>query len=119
MSDQAAERDVIEIVRLEASTARHIAEVCRAFAARCMESDVTRVLIKISDDDWRGALAFVDAFRMIVLTGIPKGLKTAVVAGTIGVEETYSKLQPQLQADGIDVKIFTREQHAMRWLQER
>src|SRR5687768_9995504 len=70
-------------------TVREIADLYRALAVTCVERQIRRVLIVIGDDEPAGERALRNALTMMVLAGVPRGFRLALVAAMPRVADTY------------------------------
>ncbi|TMH63912.1 MAG: hypothetical protein E6H57_16485 [Betaproteobacteria bacterium] len=93
-----------------------VADIFRSFAARCLQKQINRVMLKTGDGDPAGERALRDAFTTILLAGIPSGFKIALVAGTPLIQARYRNAQRDLVMAGVDAKLFDSEAEAVWWL---
>jgi hypothetical protein len=93
------------------------ADIFRSFAARCLERQINRVLVKTADSDPAGERALRDAFTTILLGGIPSDFKIALVAGTPLIQARYRNAQRDLVLAGVNAKLFDSEAEAVWWLE--
>jgi hypothetical protein len=93
-----------------------VADIFRSFAARCLQKQINRVLLKTADHDPAGERALRDAFTTILLAGIPSDFKIALLAPTQLIQATYRNAQRDLAMAGVDAKLFDSEAEAVCWL---
>jgi hypothetical protein len=105
------------VVEAGLTNGAEVADIFRSFAARCLEKQINRVMIKAGDSDPGGERALRDAFTTILLAGIPMGFKIALVAGTPLIEARYRNAQRDLVLAGVDAKLFDSEAEAVWWLE--
>ena len=94
-----------------------VADIFRSFAARCLEKQINRVLVKTGDSDPAGERALRDAFTTILLAGIPSNFKIALLAGTPDIQAMYRNAQRDLAMAGVNTKLFASEAEAVWWLE--
>lgn len=97
-------------------TVTEIAELYRALAVTCVERQITRVLILIGDDEPAGERALRNALTMMVLAGVPRGFRLALVAAVPRVADTYRNTPRDFTAAGIRTRLFDHEADAAHWL---
>lgn len=98
-------------------TVSEIAELYRALAVTCVERQLARVLIVAGDDEPEGERALRDALTIMVLAGIPKEFRLALVAALPRVAQTYALTQRDFNAAGIKTRVFENEADAVWWLE--
>lgn len=98
-------------------TVSQIAELYRALAVTCVERQLARVLVVAGDDEPEGERALRDALTMMVLAGIPREFRLALVAALPRVAQTYALTQRDFNAAGIKTRVFESEADAVRWLE--
>ena len=98
------------------ATVTKIAELYRALAVTCVERQVTRVLIVAGDDEPAGERALRNALTMMVLAGVPRGFRLALVAAVPRVADTYRNTPRDFTAAGIGTRLFDNEADAAHWL---
>lgn len=98
------------------ATVTEIAELYRALAVTCVERQITRVLIVIGDDEPAGERALRNALTMMVLAGVPRGSRLALVAAVPRVANTYRNTPRDFTAAGIGTRLFDNEADAAHWL---
>ena len=90
----------------------------RAFAAFCLENQVTRALLKAGDNDPNGHYRLRDALAsMAQLADIPPEFKLALIPSTRAIEAIYREAQGHLRAAGFNAWVFATENEAVDWLQ--
>lgn len=100
-------------------TVSEIAELFRGLAVACIQRQLTRVLIVAGDDEPAGDRALRNALTTMVLAGIPKDFRLALVAALPRVAQAYAHTQRDFNAAGITTRFFENEQEAARWLDAR
>ena len=98
------------------ATVTEIAELYRALAVTCVERQITRVLIVAGDDEPAGERALRNALTMMVLAGVPRGFRLALVAAVPRVADTYRNTPRDFTAAGIGTRLFDSEADAAHWL---
>ena len=98
------------------ATVTEIAELYRALAVTCVQRQVTRVLIVAGDDEPAGERALRNALTMMVLAGVPRGFRLALVAAMPRVADTYRHTPRDFTAAGIATRLFDNEADAAHWL---
>ena len=94
-----------------------VADIFRAFAVRCLEKRINRVLVRMGDSNPEGERALRDAFTTILLAGIPSNFKIALVTGTPLIHARYRNAQRDLVLAGVDAELFDSEAEALWWLE--
>lgn len=113
-------RDTAGLLRMEFGylTVTEIGELYRALAVTCLERQITRVLVIAGDDEPAGERALRNALTMMILAGIPDGLRLALVATSRRVARTYRHAERDFTAAGIATRVFENEEDAARWLDD-
>ena len=113
-------RDTSGLLRIEFGyvTVTEIGELYRALAVTCVERQITRVLVIAGDDEPAGERALRNALTMMILAGIPEGLRLALVAALPRVAQTYRHAERDFSAAGIATRLFENEADAAQWLVE-
>jgi hypothetical protein len=113
-------RDTAGLLRIEFGyvTVTEIGELYRALAVTCVERQITRVLVIAGDDEPAGERALRNALTMMILAGIPEGLRLALVATSPRVAQTYRHAERDFSAAGIATRLFENEVDAAQWLVE-
>jgi hypothetical protein len=97
-----------------------LSAVYRAFAAFCLDNQVTRALLKAGDDDPNGHYRLRDALTtMAQLARIPPEFKLALIPSTRPIEAVYREAQRHLRAAGLNAWVFATEGEAVDWLEDR
>ena len=104
---------VLEFGRM---TAHELGELYRSFAVLCIEKQFRRALILAGDPDRAGEQALRVAATMMLLAGIPRDFRLALVTASAEVAATYHVARRDLCAAGIAARLFDGEQDALRWL---
>jgi hypothetical protein len=105
------------VVEAGLTNGAEVADIFRSFAARCLEKQINRVLLKTGDSDLAGERALRDAFTTILLAGIPSDFKIALVTGTPLIQARYRNAQRDLAMAGVNAKLFESEAEALWWLE--
>lgn len=113
-------RETSGLLRIEFGyiTVTEIAELYRALAVTCVERQIKRVLVIAGDDEPAGERALRNALTMMILAGIPDGLRLALVAALPRVAQTYRHAERDFSAAGIETRVFENEEDAARWLDD-
>ena len=104
------------IVDAGPSDGAEAAGIFRAFAVRCLQKQINRVLIKTADGDAATEQALRDAFTTILLAGIPRDFRIALVTPTPHIQARYRNAQRDLSMAGVNAKLFDSEAEAAGWL---
>ena len=104
------------VVEFGFGTATEIAEIYRAFAVRCIQNEVNRVLIKPGDDDPGGEHALRDAVTMMLLAGIAREFRIALYSADRKVEARYLLTVRDLRLANVNAMWFSNKGEAMAWL---
>ena len=97
-----------------------LAAIYRAFAAFCLDNNVTRALLKAGDEDPRGHYRLRDALNMIAQRSqISPDFKLALIPSTQPIEMVYREAQGHLRAAGCHAWVFGTETEAVDWLEDR
>jgi len=100
--------------------AGELAEIYRAFAAVCLDRDVSCALLKAGDDYPHGHYGLRDALTTIARGAtIRPDFKLALMASTRPVEAVYREAQQHLRAAGFNAWVFGTENEAVDWLEGR
>ena len=100
--------------------AAELPEVYQAFASFCLDRKATRALLKAGDDFPNGHYALREALTtMAQFAGIPADFKLALLPSTRPVEAVYREAQVHLRASGLNAWVFTAEDEAVDWLEDR
>jgi hypothetical protein len=98
------------------STAQELGELYREFAVLCIERQIPQALVLIGEDRRSGELALRSAVTMMLLAGIPRDFKLALVATATGVAQAYRALEHDLCSAGVAARLFDSQQDAALWL---
>jgi hypothetical protein len=92
----------------------------RAFAAFCLDHQVTRALLKAGDNDPNGHYGLRDALvSMAKGAGIPPEFKLALIPSSRAIDAIYREAQHHLRAAGLNAWVFATEVEAVDWLEGR
>jgi hypothetical protein len=97
-------------------TVSELAELFRALAVACVQRQANRVLIIAGDDEPTGERALRDALTTMILAGIPRDTRLAMVPGSPRVAQTYRHAERDFSSAGIETRLFDNEDEAVRWL---
>jgi hypothetical protein len=92
------------------------AGIYRAFAARCIEHEVTRALVKPGEDDAGGEQGLRDAVTLMLLAGMAPGFRIALYSPEQSVEARYLATVRDLRLANVNAMWFTDEAEAVAWL---
>ena len=97
-----------------------LAAVYQAFAALCLDQDVSRALLKAGDDYPSGHYALRDALSVMARrAAIRPDFKLALIPSTRPIEAVYREAQQHLRAAGFNAWVFGTETEAVDWLEDR
>ena len=98
------------------STLTEISELYRAMAVDCIQKQIDRVLIVAGDGEPGGERALRDSLTMMILAGLPRNFRLALVVAAPDVARTYHLAQRDFTAAGVTTRLFESEDDATRWL---
>jgi hypothetical protein len=105
------------LVEVGRGTMTEVAGIYRSLAYLCVKKQLTRVLVKVADDDEAdGEHALRDALTTMLLAGLAPGFRIALLAATQRVGARYRTIQSDLVRADVDARIFESEEAAARWL---
>jgi hypothetical protein len=97
-----------------------LSAVYRAFAAFCLDHNVTRALLKAGDNDPNGHYRLQDALATMARgTPIAPEFKLALLPSTRAIEVIYREAEHHLRAGGFNAWVFATELEAVDWLEGR
>ena len=97
-----------------------LSAVYRAFAAFCVDHNVTRALLKAGDNDPNGHYRLQDALATMARgTPIAPEFKLALLPSTGAIEAIYREAEHHLRAGGFNAWVFATEIEAVDWLEGR
>ena len=100
--------------------ATELSAVYRAFAAFCLDNEVTRALLKAGDNDPKGHYRLRDALSsMAQFAAMPPDFKLALIPSSRAIEAIYREAQGHLRAAGFNAWVFADENEAVNWLEGR
>lgn len=99
------------------TTPHELGELYRAFAVTCIEKQFRQALILAGDADRAGEQALRVAATIMLLAGIPRDFRLALVAASAEVAAAYRKAPGDLCAAGVAARLFDSERDAARWLE--
>ena len=89
--------------------------LCTEFAALCVTARVRCALLQGGDEDMQRRLAVRDLLKMIVVVGMPRDFKLALVPGAPRTRAVYQKSEAELRGAGLDARFFESENLAAQW----
>jgi hypothetical protein len=90
--------------------------LCTEFAALCVTARVRCALLQGGDEDMQRCLAVRDLLKTILLVvGVPKDFRLALVPGTPRTRAVYQKSEAELRGAGLDARCFESEDLATQW----
>jgi hypothetical protein len=95
---------------------REVAQLYRDFAVACVEKQASRALLKAAEGDAETHRPLRDAFRVMVLAGIPAEFKVAFVTRALDTEKVLRELRRYLRDLQFDAAVFRDESEAVEWL---
>ena len=121
MVSQAGERHLREssgclVLKYGPSSAQELGVLYRDFAVLCVEKQYRQALVVAGEDRRAGEQALRCAVTMMLLAGIPRDFRLALVAASAQVAAAYSAAQRDLCSAGCVARVFESEQDATRWL---
>ena len=99
-------------------TATEMAELSRSLADACIQKKITRVLVIAGGDNPAGEHYLRNALTMMVLAGIPRGFRLALVTPLPRTAHIYRNTHGDFNAAGVTTSLFEREEDALRWLDD-
>ena len=97
-----------------------LSAIYRAFAAFCLDRNVTHALLKAGDEDPGGHYRLREALNTIAQgSEIAPEFKLALIPSTRAIEAIYREAQRHLRAAGLNAWVFATEIEAVEWLQGR
>ena len=104
------------LVEAGSTNGAEVADVFRSFAVRCLQKQITRVLVRVADSDAVGERALRDSFTVMLLAGIPEGFRIALVAATPSIRSRYRDTHSDLALAGVEARLCESEEEATQWL---
>ena len=122
MSSEAGERRLREasgclVLEYGPSSAQELGELYRDFAVLCVEKQYRQALVLAGEDRRAGEQALRCAVTMMLLAGIPRDFRLALVAASTQVAAAYRLAQRDLCTVGVAARMFDSERDAARWLE--
>ena len=99
------------------TTPHELGELYRAFAVLCIEKQSRQAMILAGDADRAGEQALRVAVTMMLLAGIPRDFRLALIATSPEVAAAYRAAPDDLCAAGVAARLFDSEGDAVRWLE--
>jgi hypothetical protein len=99
------------------SSAQELGELYRDFAVLCVEKQYRQALVLAGEERHAGEQALRCAVTMMLLAGIPRDFRLAVVAASTEVAAAYRLTQRDLCAAGVAARMFDSERDAAGWLE--
>ena len=100
----------------ERRDARELAELYRTLAVECMATQADRVLVNAANCDAESHHALRDAFTTMLLAGIPRGFRLAMITTSPRARAFFLELQGDLRRLDVDAALFVEERPAVEWL---
>ena len=121
MSSEASARHLREssgclVLKYGPSSAQELGELYREFAVLCVERQYRQALVVVGEDRRAGEQALRCAVTIMLLAGIPRDFRLALVAASAQVAAAYGATQRDLCSAGVAARVFDSEQDATRWL---
>jgi len=101
------------------STAQELGELYREFAVLCVEKQYRQALVLAGEDRRAGEQALRCAVTIMLLAGIPRDFRLALVAASTNVAAAYRLAQRDLCAAGVAARLFDSKQDAAGWLEDQ
>jgi hypothetical protein len=98
------------------SSAQQLGELYRDFAVLCVEKQYRQALVLAGEDRRAGELALRSAMTMMLLAGIPRDFKLALVTTSTRVAAAYRAAGRDLCAAGLTARLFDNQRDAALWL---
>lgn len=122
MVSEAGERHLREssgclVLKYGPSSAQELGELYRDFAVLCVEKQYRRALVLAGEERHAGEQALRCAVTMMLLAGIPRDFRLALVAASTDVAAAYRLTQRDLCAAGVTARLFENEGDAASWLE--
>ena len=122
MVSEAGNRDLREssgclVLKYGPASAQELGELYRDFAVLCVEKQYRQALVLAGEDRRAGEQALRCAITVMLLAGIPRDFRLALVAASTHVAEAYRLAQRDLCAAGVTTRMFDSEREATNWLE--
>ena len=105
------------VLKYGPSTAQELGDLYRDFAVLCVEKQYRQALVVAGEEQHAGEQALRCAVTMMLLAGIPRDFRLALVAESTNVAAAYRIAQRDLCAAGVAARLFDSEQDATSWLE--
>ena len=105
------------VLKYGPSTAQELGDLYRDFAVLCVEKQYRQALVVAGEEQHAGEQALRCAVTMMLLAGIPRDFRLALVAASTNVAAAYRRAQRDLCAAGVAARLFDSEQDATSWLE--
>jgi hypothetical protein len=96
--------------------ARHGDGALQALALRCIDARFPGALVKVGDPDPRHERELRNALTQMVLAGVTDGFRLAILAIEERTASRYRTTVRDLQAAGVDARLFDSDADAVHWL---
>ena len=106
------------VLKYGPSTAQELGDLYRDFAVLCVEKQYRQALVVAGEEQHAGEQALRCAVTMMLLAGIPRDFRLALVAASTNVAAAYRRAQRDLCAAGVAAELFDSEQDATSWLED-
>ena len=106
------------VLKYGPSTAQELGDLYRDFAVLCVEKQYRQALVVAGEEQHAGEQALRCAVTMMLLAGIPRDFRLALVAASTNVAAAYRRAQRDLCAAGVAAELFESEQDATSWLED-
>jgi len=122
MVSEAGNRDLREssgclVLKYGPASAQELGELYRDFAVLCVEKQYRQALVLAGEDRRAGEQALRCAITVMLLAGIPRDFRLALVAASTHVAEAYRLAPRDLCAAGVTTRMFDSEREATNWLE--
>jgi hypothetical protein len=122
MVSEAGDRDLREssgclVLKYGPTSAQELGELYRDFAVLCVEKQYRQALVLAGEDRRAGEQALRCAITMMLLAGIPRDFRLALVAASTHVAAAYRLAQRDLCAVGVTTRMFDSVRDATNWLE--
>src|SRR5580765_8206742 len=107
------------VLKYGPSTAQELGDLYRDFAVLCVEKQYRQALVVAGEEQHAGEQALRCAVTMMLLAGIPRDFRLALVAASTNVAAAYRRAQRDLCAAGVAARLFDSKQDAAGWLEDQ
>jgi len=122
MTSEAGDRHLREssgclVLKYGPSSAQELGELYRDFAVLCVEKQYRQALVHAGEDRRAGEQALRCAITMMLLAGILRDFRLALVPASADVAAAYRLTERDLCAAGVAARMFDSERDATSWLE--